>query len=171
MKFFNTVKTVLLWLWQIPQNLIGACIILVNLKSWKKGYFIVYTDGKGTVRSGFVHNKETLDLHSDIMNISLMVSVYTVKHLFNCGISLGRRIIIDSDSRMTESTVRHEHGHQIQSLYLGWLYLIVIGLPSICGNIIDRTMHKKWTVKERIKWYYSQPWEKWADRLGGAARN
>ena len=167
MSFLGMAKTAALWLWQIPQNLVGAFIILVNIRSFRKGYFVVYTDKNGTEHKSFVHNKGTLDLHSDIINISLMIPMYTVKHLCDCGISLGRRIIIDSDSRISEDTVRHEYGHQKQSVYLGWLYLIVVGIPSVCGNIIDRVFHKEWTSKERVRWYYSRFPENWADRLGG----
>lgn len=167
MGFLKIVKNVALWLWQLPQNFIGACILLVNLESRQKGFFIVYTDNSNNFHKGFVRNSETLSLHSDIITVHLKIPMYTVKHLCNCGISLGKRIIIDSDSKINENTVRHEYGHQRQSLYLGWLYLILIGLPSACGNITDRTLHKKWSIKERNRWYYSQPWEKWADSLGG----
>ena len=66
--------------------------------------------------------------------------------------------------------IRHEQGHQKQSLYLGWLYLIIIGIPSFCGNIFDRLFHRKWDVSKRYDWYFSQPWEKWADELGGVNR-
>ena len=84
------------------------------------------------------------------------------------GVSLGKYIIINEWS--TEKTLNHERGHQKQSLYLGWLYLIIIGLPSAIGNLWDRWFHKNWSSVDRIKWYYSQPWEHWADKLGGVIR-
>lgn len=171
MKFLAIIKNILLWLWQLPQNFVGAGILLANFRNKKKGFFIVYSDKNSVLHKGFIHNKETLDLHRDIITVVTKIPMYTVKHLCNCGISLGKRIIIDSDSRLTENTVRHEYGHQKQSLYLGWLYLILIGLPSVCGNIIDRTLHRKWSINERIEWYYSQPWEKWADKLGVVRRS
>ena len=52
------------------------------------------------------------------------------------GVSLGSYIIVKRYCR--NDTIRHEKGHQKQSLMLGPLYLIIIGLPSACGNIIDR---------------------------------
>jgi len=52
-------------------------------------------------------------------------------------------------------------GHQKQSLYLGWLYLIIIGLPSVTGNLLNRVIDFD---------YYKQPWEAWADKLGGVKR-
>lgn len=85
---------------------------------------------------------------------------YVTKH--NFGISLGKYIILDE--YYYEQDLLHEKGHQIQSLYLGWLYLIVIGLPSALGNLYARITNKD------NKWYYNQPWERWADKLGKVER-
>ena len=35
-----------------------------------------------------------------------------------------------------DHTIKHEYGHTIQSKWLGWLYLLVIGLPSIIWAFI-----------------------------------
>lgn len=105
-----------------------------------------------------------------------------VYHKLNCrtfyyttempsGISLGNYIIMNREDK--EDGMKHEYGHTIQSRYLGWFYLIVIGLPSLLGNIYDRLFHTKsrgWTDKESYTWYYNQPWEKWADKLGKVDR-
>ena len=85
------------------------------------------------------------------------------------GVSLGQYIIVKRYCR--NDTIRHEKGHQKQSLILGPLYLIIIGLPSACGNIIDRVFHKKWSRQKRLDWYYSLPWEAWADKLGGVIKH
>lgn len=92
--------------------------------------------------------------------------VYSTKH--NFGVSLGKYIITDNFG--WGDTVKHEYGHCLQSEKLGWLYLVIIGLPSIAGNLYDRIAHRNWNYKFRDKWYYSQPWEAWADRLGGVKR-
>lgn len=88
------------------------------------------------------------------------------------GVSLGHFIIfgVKGNNFATATTLAHECGHQKQSLYLGWFYLLVIGLPSIVGNVYHRVAHRKWTQQKRVMWYYSQPWEAWADRLGGVER-
>lgn len=86
---------------------------------------------------------------------------YRVKHLSDCGISLGKYIIVDQDILLTLNTVKHEQGHQKQSKMLGWLYLPTVGLLSLIGNILHRF----------IKFdYYAQPWEHWADVLGRVER-
>lgn len=55
--------------------------------------------------------------------------IYLTDYYF--GVSLGKYIILDK--YCSETDIKHEKGHQRQSLYLGWLYLLVIGLPSQSG--------------------------------------
>ena len=77
------------------------------------------------------------------------------------GISLSPYyIIVNKDA--SSNTIKHEKGHAKQSLYLGPLYLIVIGLPSIIwAGIVHRLTNKSY------HWFYT---ESWADKLGGVAR-
>lgn len=112
----------ILFIHQLPQNLIGLLVILF-CKAKKD-------------RNG----------------------IYTCNYCF--GVSLGNYIIMHKSYSNTD--MKHERGHQIQSLYLGWLYLIIIGIPSGLGNLYYRYI-------QRID-YYNQPWEKWADKLGGVKR-
>jgi hypothetical protein len=79
------------------------------------------------------------------------------------GISLGKYIIINQWS--TQKTVQHEYGHCIQSKRLGWLYLIVVGLPSIIWAGLYG-----WLIPRSYNGYYRFYTEKWADRLGGVER-
>lgn len=124
------MKKVLLWLWQLPQNLLGLLVIL------------------------FTGAHKTAECYR------------TTKRF---GASLGEYVIL-GDVYANATTIKHEQGHQKQSKYLGPLYLILIGLPSASGNVWDRLFHKKWPVSKRISWYYSLPWEAWADKLGGVKR-
>lgn len=122
--------SIILYLWQLPQNIIGLLVILITGSKYN-GY---YWDG-----GRFVF----------------------------C-VCLGKYIIINGPH--TKWDYMHECGHHRQSKMLGWLYLPVVGLPSVIGNIWDRLAHKSWEVKKRLYWYYNQPWEKWADDLGGVFR-
>ncbi|MCP4180781.1 MAG: hypothetical protein GY756_23725, partial [bacterium] len=79
-------------------------------------------------------------------------SVYISEKMIG-GISLGEFIIIN---REDENIIKHEYGHSKQSDYFGWLYLIIIGLPSITKNIISR-INKKYAIN-----YYKRFPEKWA---------
>ena len=116
------IKQVVLFLWQLPQNLLGLLVIFVTqAKYMNKGCWV------------------------------------TTKGRF--GVSLGKYIIFGQV--VNDTSFKHEQGHQKQSLYLGWLYLLVIGLPSVTGNILNRFIDFD---------YYSQPWEAWADRLENIIR-
>ena len=117
------MKNILLYLWQLPQNILGLLVILFTGAEFSSNY-----------------------------------SVWeTCKYSF--GVSLGRYIIFGKHFEYTD--LKHERGHQKQSLYLGWLYLIVIGLPSVIGNLLNRVIDFD---------YYKQPWEAWADKIGGVKR-
>lgn len=93
-------------------------------------------------------------------------------HIYNSfpgGISLGRYILARDYSwapKAYEKVIKHEFGHCIQSKYLGWLYLPVVG---VCSGL------HALTYKARIKWgwiksYYDYWTEKWADKLGEVER-
>lgn len=125
------MKKVLLWIWQLPQNIIGLIAAALFRCSYSARLGIFYTEAK-------------------------------------IGVSLGDFIIVNEFA--STSTIKHEQGHQKQSLMLGPLYLIVVGIPSAVCNIIDRLCHKNWTQSMRERWYYSLPWEADADKLGDVKR-
>lgn len=121
------MKKVLLYIWQLPQNIVGWLLKLTCKSNWQTNDFTIY---------------------------------YRYK-FFKSAVSLGNYIIADMQYGHNYRMAKHEHGHQIQSLYLGPLYLIVIGLPSVIGNLLHRKVNFD---------YYKQPWEAWADKLGGVER-
>ena len=82
------------------------------------------------------------------------------------GTSLGRFILLPVDD-IDKITVAHEYGHCLQSAKWGWLYLPVIGLPSMCNNLRGRKIYPRMTYEEVQKDYYNRYPEKEADRLGG----
>lgn len=83
------------------------------------------------------------------------------------GISLGKYILLDMDA--SEETMNHERGHCKQSRMLGWLYLIIVGIPSIAMNVLSTIMY--WLGSDSMIRHYYQRWpESWADRLGGVKR-
>lgn len=92
------------------------------------------------------------------------------------GMSLGKYIFVPfetdglmyyDDSRYyradyVENFIKHEYGHTIQSKYLGWFYLLVIGLPSLIWAQCFEGYRQKNNVS-----YYDFYTEKWANKLGG----
>ena len=81
------------------------------------------------------------------------------------GTSLGYYILLPVVR--DEVTVRHEYGHCLQSKKWGWLYIPIIGLPSICNNLRGRKVYKNMVYEEVQKDYYNRYPEKEADELGG----
>ena len=130
------MKEAFLFLWQLPQNLLGLLLLLI-----------------------YRHETEYHRLNGR--------RFYYTKEI-RSGISLGNYIIMNRAD--VEDGLHHEYGHSIQSRYLGPLYLLVIGLPSLLGNIYDTLAHRHWSYERSCKWYYGQPWEAWADKLGGIIR-
>lgn len=132
-KIKSFIKNCLSYLWELPQNLLG----LVVKKVSKATYYVTYKDA----------------------------TVYSW-NLFGA-ISLGRYIFlpfkdVSPERVLVQHYIKHEYGHSIQSKYLGWLYLIVIGLPSfIWANCFNRYRQKSG------KTYYDFYTEKWANKLGG----
>ena len=118
------MKEILLYLWQLPQNLLGLAVKTVTKA--EKGF------------AGFYYWKS----HS--------------------GLSLGQYIFINEHALV--ETAKHEEGHQKQSVMLGWLYLLVIGSPSIVWAGL-----KELGAFPKVS-YYSFYTEKWADRLAGIKR-
>ena len=137
------MKNILLYLWQLPQNLLGLVLVLI-------------------------YNPEKL------IKLENGNRVYFSKKMTG-GISLGIYSIISdkyirnyktNDKILNLNVTKHEViGHGTQSKWLGPLYLIVIGLPSIVwaglyGSVIPTSKNG----------YYKFYTEKWADKLAGIIR-
>ncbi len=66
-------------------------------------------------------------------------------------------------SELSERLLVHEYGHTIQSLILGPIYLIVIGIPSTLWGFLPILNKKR--HEEQLS-YFSFFTESWANRLG-----
>ena len=119
----NKIKNFILYIWQLPQNILG---ILIK----------------------FITKSKPIE------------HIYYWK--YNSGLSLGKYIFVNKNASF--NIVFHEEGHQKQSLYLGWLYLIIIGLPSIIWVTLKTLGCFKNTS---YYWFYT---ESWADKLSNINR-
>ena len=90
---------------------------------------------------------------------------YFEYNLKSGSVSLGEYIFICPGHVGKPSVLKHEQGHRTQSRMLGWLYLPVIGIPSIVWAGCFEKYRKKHGVS-----YYAFYTEKWADKLGGVER-
>lgn len=139
------LNKILLWIWQIIQNIIGVIILLiVRNKSKKKKEEYLLDSGK-----------------------IYTVVYYDVEYFFHSGVCLGEYIFLETrylEEYQIRDEVAHEAGHQaLQSRIFGPLYIVIFGIPSLFVNIWDRLFHKGWSNQARMEWYYSTPVEKNAD--------
>lgn len=127
-----TYKKYIMGVWQFPQYLLGYII----KKMLKTQFYCKYLDAE----------------------------VFLWQ--FECGMSLGKYLFIPSKFKVVaykrELCLKHEYGHTIQSKYLGWLYLFVIGLPSL----VWATCFRRYRIKYGIS-YYDFYTEKSANNLVG----
>jgi len=88
------------------------------------------------------------------------------------GISLGHIVFWSRESSrwhdLDERNRSHELGHTHQSRMLGWLYLPLVGLPSI-SRAAYALAFREMTGQQWTRYYEGYP-ENWADRLGGVMR-
>ena len=128
-------KGIFLFLWQLPQNLLGILWLNVNL--------IFYYGIRKTYTLTDSWNE---------------VCVYEIPTHFE-GVCLGKYVIVSENA--TDDSIMHEYGHSKQSMYLGWLYLPIIALPSLIWNCVHQYTNKDYY------WFYT---ESWANKLGGVKR-
>ena len=139
----SKLKGILSFLWQLPQNLVGLCLI-----AWFKP--------------------------QRVHRMANGVDIY-YSHKMKGGISLGKYVLVNTshyrtnvEDSLSRPTVRHEAlGHARQSLFLGWLYLVIIGLPSFVWASI-------WTIRTRngkaVMDYHKFYTERNADKLAKIER-
>ena len=77
------------------------------------------------------------------------------------GISLGLFVFVSGKAR--PGVTVHEYGHCVQSLMLGPLYLIAMGVPSYLWANLPALRKMR---RETGRSYYSVYPENWANRLG-----
>jgi hypothetical protein len=129
-RLLRPVVSIVLYLWQLPQNLLG--LLLVEALTPER----------------------TVDYKDVLVHYAAGMKG---------GISLGRHIVLAKHfQNYNGKTEAHEYGHTRQSLMLGPLYLLVVGLPSLIWAC--------WWNEKRGVSYYKFFTEKWADILGGVTR-
>jgi len=143
------MKQELLYIWQLPQNFIG----FIKSRFWR------------CKKKAHLTNEQLMYIKRIEKNqdVKIYVICDDCSHTTISGSSMGKYICVRLRDITFTHDIPHEYGHCIQSMWLGWFYLIVIGLPSVAGNIYCRIIND-WSN------YFKLPWEKQADRLGGVVR-
>lgn len=109
--FLDWILYILLYLWQLPQNVVGLVFLL---------YFKIF------------HGATLIDQ-------TKWSTAYSSKGMSG-GISLGAYCFLSESQARRKENIAHELlGHTPQSRLLGPLYLIVIGIPSLLNATFDFT--------------------------------
>lgn len=152
--FYNLLKWIyipLVFIWELPQNIAGISVYLF--------FKIFYGCELISIRSYPDLDNETLEVKKNFFYDNLYIFSFWSRGMSG-GITLGQFVFVDKGSKDDEKTLKHEGGgHGKQGLFLGPVYLIVIGLNSI----IHAAFHN-------CKYYYHFWTEKWADQLGDVHR-
>lgn len=149
MKFLKFIKEIVLYIWQLPQNLLGLILILF----YRPETHIILHNGNKVY---FSRN----------MAGGISLGKYSIINSYYAGLKSESKTMKPIEELVQLDVVKHEGiGHGTQSRILGWFYLLVIGLPSIIwaglyGSIIP------YTKNGYYKWYT----ESWADKLAGIVR-
>lgn len=99
-----------------------------------------------------------LKVFKSLSNTRLFYGALVSNWKYKKSLSLGVFIFLgNNDNRI----LVHEYGHSIQSIILGPLYLLVIGIPSFIWSICFRRTRRN----KKINYYEFYP-EKWANILG-----
>lgn len=109
------MKNFLLWIWQLPQNIIGWAMLMYFYGKDRGEYTVSERDGVTFMRTPSMPGGVSL---GDYVFLRL------------------RRWMRESDYELSEA---HEWGHCRQSRRLGWLYLFVVGIPSALHNLWHRS--------------------------------
>lgn len=112
MKILKILLYIVLWIWQIPQHLLGFVFWLLYRKDISRVWVI---DGSFSKIYIIKDNKFMRDNWKE-------------------GVSLGVYIFLDSGYDQIRYR-KHEGGHTIQSLWWGPLYLLSVGLFSVLRNL------------------------------------
>ncbi len=140
----NIIYIILQCTWGILQTLYGFINFLINIKCrhfWYHGALVTVWNDKSSVSLGLF-----VFITAEPFFYDKLKEEYTKDEL-------------------SERLLVHEYGHTIQSLILGPLYLIVMGIPSTLWGFLPSLNKMR---REKGISYFSFFTEKWANTLGEA---
>lgn len=143
------MKNILYCVWQctwgILQTMLGFFVFLCNFKC-----------------RHYLYHGAVVTEWNDKSSVSLGMFVFVTKEPYFYKKLKGEYTIDELSSRL----LVHEYGHTIQSLILGPLYLIVIGIPSTLWGFLPFCARARKEKQISYFWFFT---EKWANALGEKA--
>lgn len=138
----NILYCVIQCTWGFLQSALGFIVFLTNIKS--KHYFY-----NGAIVTEWKNNSS--------VSLGIFIFITDEPYFYN---KLKDKY---SMKELSNRLLVHEYGHTIQSLILGPLYLIVMGIPSTLWGFLPYFNNKR--KKETLS-YFCFFTEKWANFLG-----
>jgi hypothetical protein len=129
------IKKILLYIWQLPQNILGLIFHIILLRGRNPRLILEYDGIK-----------------------------FYIDDTMHAGISLGNKVFFGINHYIVDANYDHEYGHTRDSIYWGWLYLLIIGLPSVIHAWLYDDGYNYITQKRD---YYDFWTEKRANKFGG----
>lgn len=129
------------WTWGILQTLLGLIVFLLHIKNKHYSYY-----------GAIVTEWESRS------SVSLGCFVFVTKEPY-----FADKLPDIPVDELSSKLLVHEYGHTIQSLILGPLYLIAMGIPSTLWGFLPSAAKKRKTKKLS---YFSFFTERWANYLG-----
>jgi len=136
-KLIQFLVAFILLIWEFPQNLLGLLVFAI-MKNRRK---ITHIE----------QEKHRLFIETPKTGVSLGWFIFWTP-------AGNRFTYLKNDCRM------HEYGHSLQSVLLGPLYLLVVGIPSL-SRVFYRWLYRKKYGKSWKNYFNGFP-EYWADKLG-----
>lgn len=150
MKLLKILKEIVLYIWQLPQNLLGLILLLIMK------YEVTLT----------LHNGNVV-YFSRNMSGGISLGRYSIINSYYAGLKTGDKKIKEKEELLELDVVKHEGiGHGTQSRWLGPLYLPIVGLQSIIWAWIYPCKAFPYSKNG----YYKFWTEKWADKLAEIVR-
>ncbi len=106
----------------------------------------------------FIYHGAVVTVWKDKSSVSLGMFVFVTEEPFFC-----KKLGEYPPEELSQRLLVHEYGHTIQSLILGPLYLIVMGIPSTLWGFLPQLNRKR---QEQQISYFSFFTERWANYLG-----
>ncbi len=154
----------LLFLWCLPQNIVG----FIYSKIMHKSTMYLFSPEIGKVPTKNIYIKFVRFIKAKILN-NKYYFIENKRKMINFGVSLGNYICIycKSIDDFSSKDIQHENGHRVQSIILGPFYLIFVGFNSLFSFILNALiLSKKYDKKTLSERHHKVFVESWADKLG-----
>jgi len=144
----DTCKYLLLWIWQIIQNILGLSVLIFNKVFLRKRFILkerIVVNGSKTNKTWYKYKSRK----------PKKISGLSLGDYFFIWVDIDYPDKVKLEKKINE-VKEHELMHSFQSEILGPLYLIIIGIPSIIMTGVSSAKFMEGFYTENILKKYTQ---------------